>query len=108
MWVLSPFFLTVALLSPGVLVRECFSLYRERNPPARISRNSLQILELAAALDRLDRAEGSVAGDVRLTRVREALELLLESRAIAPSKCRLTFSRPYDSAWQTTLAVKER
>ncbi len=66
-----------------------------------------KVLELAASLDRLERAEGSVAGDVRLTRVREALELLLESRPDRAEQVQLTFSRPYDSAWQTAFGIVE-
>jgi len=67
-----------------------------------------KVLELAASLDRLQRADGNVAGDARLARIREGIELLLEDRSDRAEQVQLTFSRPYDDNWQTALAVKPK
>lgn len=66
-----------------------------------------KILELAAAFDRLDRAEGSVSKDARLARVQEALEILLDDKTDRAEQVQLTFSRPYDDAWQTTFKMNK-
>jgi hypothetical protein len=67
-----------------------------------------KILELAAALDRLDRADGSTDDDPRMTRVRDAIELLLEPAGDRAERVQMTFSREYDEAWQQTLKVAPR
>jgi hypothetical protein len=67
-----------------------------------------KVLELAAALDRLQRADGSVVGDVRMDRVREGIELLLEDRPDRAEQVQLTFSRQYDSGWQSSFAIKPK
>ena len=36
-----------------------------------------KLIELAAALDRIDRAEGSLAGDPRIEKIRRSLNVLL-------------------------------
>jgi hypothetical protein len=64
-----------------------------------------RILDLAAMFDRLDRAPGSVREDARVTRLQEALEILSERRSDRAEQVQLTFSRPYDDAWQKTLNV---
>jgi hypothetical protein len=58
-----------------------------------------KVLELAAALDRLGRAEGSVADDVRLARLREALTVILEQSEDRAEQVQMIFSRSYDNAW---------
>ena len=67
-----------------------------------------KILELAAAFDRLGRAEGVVAGDPRLDRLREALQVLHSDDENRAEQVQLIFSREYDDAWQETLKVKPR
>jgi hypothetical protein len=67
-----------------------------------------KILDLAAALDRLERAEGSVADDPRAQRLREALAVVLDQQADRAEQVQMVFSRPYDDGWQETLKVKPR
>jgi hypothetical protein len=67
-----------------------------------------KILELAAAFDRLGRAEGSVAGDPRLDRLREALSVVLDTAPDRAEQVQMIFSREYDDAWQDVLMVKPR
>lgn len=61
-----------------------------------------KILELAAALDRLTRAEGSVADDPRLARLHEAIDAVQELASDRAERVQMIFSRPYDAHWQTT------
>jgi len=59
-----------------------------------------KVLELAAALDRLERAEGSVADDARLAKVREAIGLLLETSGERAEQVQMIFSRDYEDDWR--------
>jgi hypothetical protein len=59
-----------------------------------------KILEVAAALDRLDRASGALEGDKRRTQIREAIETLLTPGDDRAEQVQLIFSRPYDDEWQ--------
>lgn len=61
-----------------------------------------KILDVAAALDRLTRAEGSVNQDPRLARLKEALEAVLELDADRAERVQMIFSRAYDPEWQQT------
>jgi hypothetical protein len=65
-------------------------------------------LDLAAAFDRLTRAEGSVEGDPRLARLREALRAVLERPEGRAEQVQMIFSREYDANWQRTLNGKPR
>ena len=80
--------------------------------PEVLSREFLEIrckiLDLAAALDRLERAEGSVAEDPRLARVREALTVLQSGSDDRAEQVQMIFSRPYDDAWQKSFKVIPR
>lgn len=58
-----------------------------------------KVLELAAAFDRLERAEGSIADDARLARLREGLTMLLEQSENRAEQVQMIFSRAYDDAW---------
>jgi hypothetical protein len=61
-----------------------------------------KILELAACFDRLQRAEGSVEDDPRVGRLREAVQLLLESSPDRAEQVQLLFSRTYEDDWRET------
>ena len=72
-----------------------------------------RILELGAALDRLDRAGGPPQGDPRLTAIARALDVLRsedadDTNADRAEQVQLIFSIPYDEAWRTTLGVRPR
>jgi hypothetical protein len=64
-----------------------------------------KILEVAAALDRIDRAEGAVAADPRLANLRAGLATLSEAEPGRAERVQLIFSRPYDAGWRRTLGV---
>ncbi len=59
-----------------------------------------KLLEVAAALDRLDRAQGSVDGDSRRSQIGNAIETLLQEREDRAEQIQLIFSRPYEEDWR--------
>lgn len=59
-----------------------------------------KVLELAASFDRLERAEGVVAGDPRLSLVREAIDVLQSASDDRAEQVQLIFSLHYDDDWQ--------
>lgn len=67
-----------------------------------------KVLELAASLDRLERAEGSVDGDSRLVRLHHALECLLDGgNSDRAERIQLLFSRGYEPDWRSSFGLKE-
>ncbi len=64
-----------------------------------------KILESAAVLDRIDRAEGTVGGDARIAKLRQALEVLHDGSADRAEQVQLIFSREYDPAWREDFEV---
>ena len=59
-----------------------------------------RLIDLAAALDRIDRAEGSVEGDQRLARIRRSLEVLAGDATDRAQQVQIVFSLPYNENWQ--------
>jgi len=59
-----------------------------------------RLLQVAASLDRLGRAEGDVAGDKRLEQLAAALKILADSADDRAERIQLVFSRPYDAHWK--------
>jgi len=66
-----------------------------------------KILEIAAGLDRIDRAPARHGEhpDPRLGHIRQALEALLQPGPDRAETIQLIFSLAYDSAWQRNLGV---
>ena len=67
-----------------------------------------KILELAAALDRLDRAptrSGDNQPDRRLNQLRRGIEALLEPGPDRAETVQLLFSNEYDEDWRTNFGV---
>jgi hypothetical protein len=75
--------------------------------PELLDREFLEIrarlLHVAASLDRIDRAEGTVAGDARIELIRQALAILSAPDVDRAEKIQLLFSRPYDAHWKSNL-----
>ena len=59
-----------------------------------------KLIEVAAALDRLDRVEEPVGREPRRERIRAAIEALLESGGDRAEQIQLVFSRPYEVDWR--------
>jgi hypothetical protein len=64
-----------------------------------------KILEVAAGLDRFDRAGGDWPNDPRRNRLDEAIRLLLADEPDRAEHVQLLFSRAYDEAWRDQLGV---
>jgi len=77
--------------------------------PALLEQNFLEIrariLEVAAALDRIGRANGSVQGDPRMRRISEAIDTLKRPDADRAEQIQVLFSREYDDQWQEKFTV---
>ena len=67
-----------------------------------------KLLQLAAFFDRLERGEGSVAGDPRLKKIHEALEILQQSQPNRAEEIQLIFSLQYDDDWQKAFDTRPR
>jgi hypothetical protein len=64
-----------------------------------------KLLEVAAALDRIDRASGSVGTDPRRTQVQAAIQVLLRPEDDRAEQIQLIFSRQYADDWREKLGV---
>jgi hypothetical protein len=64
-----------------------------------------KILEIAAALDRQDRADGFVDSDPRVRSLREALQVLLSDGPNRAELVQMIFSRQYEPNWREEFGV---
>jgi hypothetical protein len=59
-----------------------------------------KLLEVAASLDRLDRASGNLGSESRRRQISAAIELLLSSVDDRAEQVQLIFSRPFEDDWR--------
>lgn len=64
-----------------------------------------KILEIAAALDRVERADGTIEGDARLAQINKALQTLARSGGDRAEQIQLIFSRSFDEGWREELGL---
>ena len=64
-----------------------------------------KILEVAASLDRIQRATGSVAKETRLKQLEAGIETLLEDQQGRAERVQLLFSRAYDQHWREAFKI---
>jgi hypothetical protein len=64
-----------------------------------------KLIDLAAALDRIERAEGSVADDARLEKIRRSLGVLAAAAPDRAEQVQMIFSRAYEADWRKQFAV---
>ncbi|HEX4144559.1 MAG TPA: hypothetical protein VHY91_13715 [Pirellulales bacterium] len=64
-----------------------------------------RLLQVAAALDRLDRAEGSVEDDPRFQNLHRVLEVLRGAGPQRAEQVQMIFSRPYSPKWREDFDV---
>ena len=64
-----------------------------------------KILQIAASLDRIQRAPGDATQDGRVEQVRTAIEKLLANEPDRARQIQLLFSRSYDPQWRDTLGL---
>ena len=84
--------MSIPLDAPEVLNRE-FLLIRAK------------LLEIAASLDRLQRAEGSVADDYRMQQIHAAIAIVADSEPAHAERVQMAFSLPYNGGWQDQLEI---
>lgn len=77
--------------------------------PQLLNRDFLEIrakiLEIAAALDRLDRGEGDVDDDPRMKLVEGGLNILVDHDPHRAERVQLLFSQPYEDGWRKRLGI---
>jgi len=76
-------------------VRSSTDIFEQEFLPIRA-----KLLEVAASLDRLDRASGSITSESRLAQIRAAIEVLLSPDDDRAEQVQLIFSRPFEDDWR--------
>ena len=64
-----------------------------------------KLLEIAAQLDRLDRATGGVHDDARMQGIKKALTELAGAEPTRAERVQMIFSRPYDARWKKNMEM---
>lgn len=59
-----------------------------------------KLLEVASALDRVDRADGALANDPRRMQIQAAIQVLLRFESDRAEQVQLIFSRRYEPDWR--------
>lgn len=69
-----------------------------------------KILEVAASLDRIQRASGDVAGDRQADLIATGIEILAQENpdTSKAEQIQMLFSREYETGWQDSLNVSSR
>ena len=81
-------------------IRKCADVLEQEFLPARA-----KVLEVAAALDRIDRADGTIATEARRAQLQAAIQVLLRPEDDRAEQIQLIFSRPYKGDWREKLGV---
>jgi len=66
-----------------------------------------KLIEVAACLDRIDRAGGSVTEDPRAKQIRQSLDVLSSPGPDRVEQIQIVFSLPYDQNWLSRRAARE-
>ncbi len=64
-----------------------------------------KILDIAATLDRIDRADGSVLNSPQMKLVLEGIQMLSRADGSRAESIQLLFSRQYDPAWRQNMQI---
>ena len=67
-----------------------------------------KILELAATLDRLDRADGDIENSKQLVLLSQGMQILCDSESEKAKRVQLLMSRQYEPEWIEKMAVRRR
>ena len=67
-----------------------------------------KILEIAASLDRMDRADGDVSMDPNRQLLVRGIDLLLSNQPDRAERFQRLFSRDYNDDWQNEFEMKNR
>jgi hypothetical protein len=63
-----------------------------------------RLLEIAATLDRIDRASDA-SDDPRLAQIRQGLEILESNQPERAAEIQQLFSQPYDPQWRSAYGI---
>ena len=68
-----------------------------------------KLIEIAAILDRIDRANGEVDHDPRMLKIRKSLEVLssFKSDINRAAEIQMIYSRDFDVEWKTNFKLSE-
>jgi hypothetical protein len=64
-----------------------------------------RLLDVAAALDRIDRADGADRSDARRGQIEQALAIVAGGSPDRAERVQMHFSLPYDAAWRKAYDV---
>ncbi len=67
-----------------------------------------KILQIAASLDRIDRADGDVDEDEKLELLRKGILILMSDSPDRAEQVQLLFSREYDESWREAFQFAAR
>ena len=67
-----------------------------------------RIVELAAVLDRIDRAAGDVNDSKNMLLLVQGLHILCDVEAEKAKRVQLLMSRQYDPQWQTQMSIEKK
>jgi hypothetical protein len=59
-----------------------------------------KLIDLAASLDRIQRAQGSIANDPRMGKITQALQILAAQTPSSTEQIQILFSLPYNEHWR--------
>lgn len=83
--------------------------HRNRSSKDLLDRHYLEmrakLLEIAATLDRIDLAQGSIDDDPRSEQIKAAISILLTDGNDRAEKLQLLFSLAYDPEWRERFAI---
>ena len=81
----------------------------KRNASQVLDRHYLEararILEIAAILDRIDRADGTTGEDPRADQLRQGIRILLDDDVDRAQRVQHLFSRKYSETWRKDMGV---
>ncbi len=66
-----------------------------------------KVLQIAAALDRIQRAQGNVSDDPRWQQLSQAIQEILGPHDNRAEQVQQIFSRSYDAQWQSDFGLQE-
>ena len=64
-----------------------------------------KLIDVAAALDRIDRAQGTVSDEPRLDQIRQAFRILAGNASDRAEQLQLLFSLPYRDDWRKSYGL---
>lgn len=67
-----------------------------------------KVLQIAASLDRIDRADGTVDADEKIELIRKGISILSSDEANRAEQIQMLFSREFDNSWRDQFEISAR